>query len=355
MRSMTRRALAMIALGAAVSLFFACLPELSALKTAPADAGDETTPIAPIEPCGDGFIDEDGGEECDPGDASVACVGCKVACPGITDDASAHCYYFTDGGATSYQAAAGSCAGGHLVTIGSDREAAFVDGLDAGAYWVGASLQEALAGFGAVVETEPGIAADGGCPGCFARPIVQGDGGCLVALDGGWSLSPCFDGGATTTICEREPLGTRSFFCPGPYCATVKGAAKRYVIYASAAVTAEAAAAECARYDQGRLVVFESREERERVVREILLLGVETDPTPFTAWIGVSNDGGTWSWDDGRPIDDGGRPSPWGADQPGANTGRAFIRVGKAFYDSQLAQANGDVTATRPFICQRAP
>lgn len=343
----------MIALGALVSLFFACLPELSALKTAPADAGDETTTIEPVNPCGDGFIDQDGGEECDPGDASTACVDCKVACPGITDDASSHCYYVTDGGAGSYQAAAASCAGGHLVTIGSDHEAAFVDGLDAGAYWVGASSKEALAGFGAVVETEPGVPADGGCPGCFARPLVPGDGGCLVATDGGWALSACFDAGATTTICEREPAGVRSFYCSGPYCATVRGATKRYLIYLASAARSAAAAEECARYDQGRLAVFESREERERVVREILpLLG--PDDLPFTAWIGVSNDGGTFTWDDGRPVEDGGRPSPWGAGQPATNAGRAYIRVGP-FLDSQLAQADGVDTKLRPFICQRAP
>ena len=48
MRWMARRALAMTALGALAGLFFACLPELSALKTAVAtDAGEETATIEP--------------------------------------------------------------------------------------------------------------------------------------------------------------------------------------------------------------------------------------------------------------------------------------------------------------------
>lgn len=344
----------MVALWALAGLFFACLPDLSALNGALADAGGETTTVSPVSPCGDGFIDEDAGEECDPVDASTACVACKIACPGVTDDASSHCYYVVDGGATSYTGAATSCAGGHLVTIGSEREAMLVDALDAGAYWVGASYQPSLGGFGAEVPTEPGL-NDGGCAGCFARALIETDaasGECLIASDGGWLLSPCFDGGATTAICEREPVGVRSFYCSGPYCATVKGVGKRYLLYlASEARTAAAAAEECARYDEGRLVVFESREERERVVRELLLLGIET---PFEAWIGLTGDGGTFNWDDGRPVDDGGRPSPWGDKQPGAASGRAYIRVGP-FLDSQLAQANGDDATSRPFICQRAP
>lgn len=337
---------------AVAGLFFACLPELSALKGEVADAGEETATVAPINPCGDGFIDDDAGEECDIADASTACVDCRIVCPGATDDASAHCYYVAEAGVTTYQTAITACPGGHVVTVGSDREAAFVDGLDAGAYWIGASNDPVLGGFGAAVAIEPGFAKDGGCPGCFARTLVETDGGgeCVVAIDGGWSLTSCADAGATT-ICEREPLGVRSFFCQGPYCATVKGTAKRYVIYATSAVTAAAAAAECARYEEGRLVVFESREERERLVREVVAL-VGTDTT-FTAWIGVASDAGAWTWDDGQPVEDGGRPSPWGDKQPSANSGRAFLRVGP-YLDSQLAQANGDDTAVRPFICQRA-
>lgn len=342
----------MIALGALAGLSFACLPELSALKGAVAtDAGDEATPITPISPCGDGFIDDDAGEECDQEDAST-CVGCRIGCPGVIDDASSHCYYVADGGAATFQAATAACSGGHVVTIGSEREAALVDGFDAGPYWVGASNQPALGGFGAALATEPGFAIDGGCPGCYARALVESDAGssCVVATDGGWLLTPCFDAGATT-ICEREPVGLRSFYCSGPYCATVKGGAKRYLLYlASEARTADAAAKECARYEGGRLVVFESREERERIVRELLLLGLEL---PLEAWIGVSSDAGTWTWDDGQPIDDGGRPSPWGAGQPSTNAGRAFIRIGPAFFDSQLAQTKDE--AARAFICQRSP
>lgn len=342
----------MTALGAFAGLFFACLPELSALKSAGAtDAGDETATLEPLNPCGDGFIDEDGGEECDVGDASTACVGCKIACPGVTDDASAHCYYVAEAGVTTYPNAAVSCPGGHVVTIGSEREAAFVDALDAGPYWVGASNNEGVGGFGAAVATEPGFRIAGGCTGCFVRPLVETDAGsgCVVATDGGWSLTSCGDAGAAT-ICEREPLGIRSFLCGGPLCATVKGVTKSYVIYLTGA-TAENAATECARYDG--LAVFETREERERVVREIVLR-LEAQELPFEAWIGLSFDGGTWSWDDGVSAEDAGRASPWGADQPSTNAGRAFIRINPASFDSQLARTANDA-GVKPFICQRAP
>ena len=140
----------------------------------------------------------------------------------------------------------------------------------------------------------------------------------------------------------------RSYLCGGPICATVKGATKSYVIYLTGALDAEAAAQECARFDG--LAVFETREERERVVREIVLR-LDEGSLPFEAWIGLSLDGGTWTWDDGVLADDGGRASPWGADQPNTNAGRAFIRINPASFDSQLAQAKDDLP--RPFICQR--
>lgn len=349
---MTRRTLAIIALGAGAGLVFACLPELSALKGAEGttDAGDETTAVEPVNPCGDGFIDDDAGEECDPGDASTTCVDCKVVCPaGVKDDASLHCY-FVAGDAATFPNAVSSCTGGHVVTIGSEREAALVDSIASAPYWVGASYQGALGGFGATVTTEPGFALDGGCTGCFARPLVTTDAGgeCVIASDGGWAVSPCFDASAAT-ICEREPGGQRSFFCQGPYCATVNGVAKRYLVFLkSLARTATEAAAACAEFEGGRLAVFESREEREKVVQEILGLGVEP---PFEAWIGLANDAGSWTWDDGVSADDGGRPLPWGAGQPSTNAGRAFMRINPAFYDSQLAQALDDVA--RPFICER--
>lgn len=352
---MGRRTLAIVAFGAGAGLVIACLPELSALKGADAagtDGGDETSTVAPIRPCGDGFIDEDAGEECDPGDASTSCVDCKVVCPGgVKDDASLHCYAVANE-QTTFANAVSSCTGGHVVTIGSEREAALVDSIATAPYWVGASYQGALAGFGATVATEPGFPRDGGCTGCFARTIVApadgGGGDCVVAADEGWTISSCFDASAAT-VCEREPGGTRSFYCQGPYCSTINGTTKRYLVYLKGQErTGAEAAAVCSQFEGGRLVVFESREERERVVQEVLRLGVDT---PFEAWIGLANVGGTWTWDDGVVADDGGRPAPWGADQPNTNAGRAFMRINPAFYDSQLAQAKDDVA--RAFICER--
>lgn len=354
---MTRRALATISLA---GLFFACLPELSPLLPAPAsDAGDAGEDIATPPACGDGFIDDDAGEGCDPGGSvTTTCTNCTVECPdgGRIDPSSRHCYWVASSDAVTNAQAVELCSGGHLVTIGSAREAELVDGLARGAHWVGLRFQDGI-GFQSSIVTEPGFSTDAGCAGCFVRALTTSDGGttsCVVSADGGWAISNC-SAALGAAVCEREPLGQRSFYCQGPYCSTVTFTlgTKRYLLYLeSSARTADAAAAECANYAGGKLVVFESREEREQVVQEILrLLGGETS---FTAWIGIASDGGTWTWDDGQPVDDGGRPSPWGANQPGTvNAGRAFIRIGPAFFDSQLAQVGEDIA--RPFICQRAP
>jgi hypothetical protein len=355
MRRMRRRFLASAALAGLVGLVLAgaaCLPELSALR-GPIDGGEDAPAIV-TGGCGDGFIDDDAGESCDPGDASVAsCADCKVQCPGGTiDPASGHCYYVADAG--TYQQAILACAGGHVVTLESDREAALVDGITSSPYWVGVSYQPAIGGYRSEVTTEPGFPADGGCTGCYVRTLARSDAGtdCVVSRDGGWTLSAC-DPATAGVVCEREPAGQRSFYCQGPWCSTVPFTLndKRYLLYLdSAARSADEAAKECALYEGGRLVTFDSPEEREQLVREIIRLFGEEAPT-FTAWIGLANDGGTWTWDDGTIADDGGRPSPWGAGQPSTSTGRAFIRVGPAFFDSQLAQSGEDVA--RPFICQR--
>lgn len=353
MPRMRRSLLASAALSALLLVWAACLPDLSAIR-GPADGGDEGGAVASAS-CGDGFIDDDAGERCDPGDASaVSCVDCNVQCPGgRIDPVSGHCYWVAKQGGT-YQDAIAACAGAHVVTLESDREAAIVDGLASSPYWVGVSYQAAIQGYRAEVTIEPGFAADGGCPGCYVRPLAASDAGtaCVVSSDGGWTLSPCAPTTATV-VCEREPLGVRSFYCQGPWCSTVPFTLndKRYLLYLeNAARTAAEAAATCAQYEGGRLVVFDTREEREQLVREIAHVLGEEAPT-FTAWIGATSDGGAWTWDDGVPVEDGGRPSPWGAGQPNANAGRAFIRIGPAFFDSQLAQTGED--APRPFICER--
>ena len=354
---MRRRSLASALLVAPIALVLAaaCLPDLTALRGAP-DAGEDASAVT--GGCGDGFIDDDAGESCDPRDlAATTCTNCVVQCPGTIDPASRHCYYVARTDATYTDAkAACTASGGHVVTIGSDHEADFVDRLSASSpYWVGVSYQAGLGGYGAEVTTEPGFLADAGCPGCYVPALTASDGGteCVVSSAGGWRLSSC--SATATTVCEREPVGLRSFYCQGPYCATVTFTlgTKRYLLYReNGARTASEAAAECAGFDGGRLAVFGSREEREQIVDEVLRLRERSlEPASFTAWIGIASDGGTWTWDDGTPVDDGGRPSPWGAARPDASAQRAFIRVGPAFFDSQLAQTGDDVA--RPFICER--
>lgn len=350
---MTRR---LLALSIVAGVFFACLPELSAIKGGAVDAGD----VAVVTACGDGFIEADAGETCDPGDGvtTTTCSGCQVQCPVPIDPSSGHCYYVANAGTpVTYAEATAACSGGHIVTIGSDREAALVDALISASYWVGTRFDPSLDGFFAVVPTEPGLpppTSNAGCAGCYARALEPSDAGliCIVSRDGRWTHSACDVTAAT--VCEREPVGKRTEYCAGPYCAKTAFTlgAKRYLLYLEGqAATADGARATCAQFKGGRLAVFASREEREQLVQELVRLNVAL---PFTAWIGASNKGGTWSWEDGTPTDDGGKPSPWGGGQPATNAGRAFIRIGPSFFDSQLAQADGNDATPRPFICERA-
>jgi hypothetical protein len=203
---------------------------------------------------------------------STTCIDCAIQCTGgVIDPQSGHCYFLANTSAT-HDEAAEACKGGHLVTLDSDREAALVDAITSLPYWLG--YQAGVGGFRADVPTEPGFPVDGGCAGCYLRALAAPeDGGadCVVSNDGGWSLSSCADASAAT-ICEREPLGRRSFFCQGPYCSTITFTVgrKRYLLYLdNASRTAAAAADECSQYDGGRLVVFESREERAQVVQEL--------------------------------------------------------------------------------------
>lgn len=365
----------------------ACLPTLAPIGAADAAADAEITLFSG---CGDGFIETlddggDAGESCDPGDASViGCESCRFVCSGAIDEVG-HCYFVVED-TTDFGVASTACAveNAHVVTLASQREAAFVSALvDGGAHWVGLSRASDLKGepYAASEVQEPGWPRSiEKCSGCFAvgadaatnafglhpdaRDAAASDLNCVVAEDGRWLATTC-SGPPKKTICEREPVGQRQFFCGGAYCTNIAATAgrKRYVISIDEA-TAEEAAEECRlRYasENGKLVVFETREEREQLVREILTRFSPTAQTPFTFWIGLSapTDGGPWAWDDG--VVDGttapARPFEWGASEPATSSGsRAFIYVtARARVDQQLAYADDAGTTKRGYVCQRSP
>jgi hypothetical protein len=337
-------ALTALAFGAA----WACLPDL-------------TLSVAPV--CGDGVIDPDAGEQCDPGldgGSGLGCLGCLVSCTGGTlpfvDSTSHHCY-FGLGGLANVSDAVTGCeeAGAHVVRFVSRAELAFVGGrAPTGPFWVG--LEEGDAGSWLPIEptNEPGWS--GTCAGCYANtlgaktiPLAEPDassGACVaspVLPSESWTQSPCAakpkDNITRETICEREPPGLRSRSCAGGACFTVAATlgAKTYVLGAKR-VSARGAPAVCVAQG-GKLVFFGTREEREQVASEVFAQRIV--PGAEDVWIGLSGPaGGPWAWEG---TDAGLQPLPWGDGQPIplGGAGRAYLltRADAGLLDSQLARA----------------
>ncbi len=343
----------------------ACLPDLVTAASANG-AADAPTVIAVVPPtCGDGVIDSvDNGaatnEQCDPGDAgSVGCTeDCKIACDGGAIDTMGHCYY-APGATPTYPDAPSLClaARGHVVTFASQREVDFVNdaGLVDGGFWAGLQLIPAV-GYVAPRFLEPGWPATGNaCPGCFAVGVddagrfANEDAGsdCVVAGGARWTDHACGGGREiVSVVCEREPVGQRIYFCGGPNCTDLPATfgSKRYVL-PTELVTGTDAVAVCAPY--GSLVMLDSAEEREQLVREL----VTRYPAPQTIWVGLTVRAGVSIWDDG----DAGRPAPWANDEP-ATDGRAFLSIADPqviTFDTQLAHVDGDPAARRLVVCQR--
>lgn len=383
---------------AMVALVSACLPDLDPLKPLP-DTGLEETSSISSSICGNGIIDTlidggDAGESCDPGEAGPpGCTSCQVVCEGKIDDAGGHCY-FALAPATEYPSARSACiaAGGHVVTLASTREAeiaSLVAG-DAGAYWVGLAISNNVKNaYIAATVDEPGFPGNDltqgpppPCTGCFGVGVTDSgtfpidpaiaDSGvkhdCLIATgDGGWLQVACTGGTrSVATVCEREVPGQRAQFCGGPFCTTVPitASTKRYVLVLSGATAKEAADFCTNNYGAsgGRLVVLQTREEREQLVHEInLLFPPVSKPQEITTWwIGLSSKDGAWTWDDGVADDAGTYAAPWGSRQPAATGGtRAFLRVDEERFDTQLAYSEDEQTqregdgARRLFVCER--
>ena len=352
-----------VAAGAAL-VVQACLPDLPG---APAPAADGGT-------CGNGYVDLDKHEECDPGpgaaDGAGGCnAGCTMDCPGgYVWPGNYHCYFVSTPSNALLPNA--SCPEpSHVVTYASEAEVdavySYLALYDAGAgakkddpYWVGLTSAQQYA---SIVDYEPGW--DTHCPGCFAHtldaqaPFPPFDAGleagpefCVASLPdsdaGSWVQYPCSKAPGTRTICEREPVGTDVRACDaGQYCIQVVATymKKRYV-YQQAAVTADQAVKNCAAIG-GRLVVLQSRDEREQLWRQLSMVA---PIAPTAVWVGLSvadagaPDGGTtWVWEDGTVLDDSPNayPPPWGDNEPHQNGSltRAFMGYVMMSRDNTLA------------------
>ena len=366
---------------AAVVAAGACLPDLAVIP-------EEAATITPFRGCGDGIIatladGTDSGESCDPGgDAQVSgCKNCQITCPSsFIDPKSGHCY-FVAGSDSSYPDAVTRCKAerAHVVTLASAEEIAYVRNLaaDEAGYWVGLSRSTPLGeAYESARPEEPGFpsppdnggASLGPCPGCFGVgadagvfPGTEPDAStasarCVASRGGTWFQVPCA-GTSRPTVCEREPLGVRTVedCIIGGFCFTVPATAgiKSYLVVVSAS-DPESAALTCAGLDGGSLAVMDTREEREQIAHEILARYPEEVEQQL--WIGLVEDGGAWSWEDGVVAGEGGRPLPWGNGQPGvAPAGaRAYMRLAATAYDTQLAYADSTSSAaSRLYICQR--
>src|ERR1019366_6483223 len=210
-----------VGLGAPVAVLAAvsCIPDLASLA-ATGDAGGPDQVAADVaQPyCGDGIIQLEAGEQCDPGalaDGATGAQGCTRDCRmdcdgGFVWNRNNHCYA-EQAAADTILGAAQRCgvASPHVVTFASiDELTAVTTAIDAGAFWVGLQPDELQGGYYALAAYEPGWSTS--CPGCFANTPVPthplpGDGGCVrgfVDLSRSWEAVGCADGGFHRLICE---------------------------------------------------------------------------------------------------------------------------------------------------------
>jgi hypothetical protein len=368
--------LAACATGAWVAVA-ACIPDLPPDASSAADASldaDAAVEAAPPSPprCGDGIIQLDRGEHCDPGltlapDASSqSCTGdCQIVCSaspaGFVWSENDHCYSFDGQEATSLdQQAVGRCtAGSHVVTFASEDEfQAAVANLQPGAFWVGLDpVVGSTNQYTPLALFEPGW--DPTCTGCYAHsvdaaaPLPGGPQSCVEALSdaASWQQYPCDDAGKIHVVCEREPTGVHSQSCDAGVCIDLvwTHAQKRYV-FVSTKTSGDDAETQCAALG-GTLVVLQSRDEREQLWHELAHMAGRTPPGSI--WIGLSLRGGAWVWEDDASPD--AYPPPWGDKQPGGNGSRAYLvetLMPPTPVDTTLAKNDVDALTLLPFVCQ---
>ena len=176
----------------------------------------------------------------------------------------------------------------------------------------------------------------------------------MASVAGKWLQVPC-GGPRRATVCEREPVGTRATTCAGGYCFTLPTTAgqKSYLVSFLPGSLAQSVES-CSLLDGGSLVMLDSAEEREQLAHEVLIH--DDSIVQQDVWIGLVQDAGTWTWEDGVPLGKSARPVPWGNAQPGAAAGvRAFMRLAATAYDTQLVYADDGDASPRVFACQRRP
>jgi hypothetical protein len=373
---------AWVVAGWAIAMGLACIPDLP-------DAG----PPAPLAVCGDGIIDLAAGEQCDPGpragDAAIG--GCSPTCQmqcasgGSLWPLNHHCYQLAaTERAGSLRGAGAICAGvSHVVTFASEEEFRHAAPLVSGSpFWVGISTGSPSSSPYSEAPYEPSWAL--GCTGCYAHesapdadlpafPDAGVDGGvldCVVALSDTslpWQKYPCrgLSGQALDVVCEFEPVGQQSRSCEAGICIDlVKTHGTKDYVYRSDRATSDDASSACVGLG-GRLVVLQSRDEREQLWRELSRLTV----APSAVWIGLSQVSpgnfrmptGTWAWDDQTPSEGAGAyPSEWASGQPlpfdRAGTTRAFLYHDghSPSIDDTLARNEPTLTisGTLPYVCE---
>lgn len=369
----------------AIAAGAACIPDLPGDRSPTPPAG-----------CGDGYVDLDAGEQCDPGAGVPAGTGgcsasCQVQCSGLLWSANDHCYELAPQTAGSLFEAAQHCSelgnNAHVVTFASDDEfntvAGYVSGTDAGPFWVGIDNRVSVAPF------EPGWSPS--CPGCYAHavdptmPLPRLDAkapdggpineGCVRAFSDtriqSWQQVPCSGAPRIRVVCEREPVGRQSRPCDAGICIdlTLTHATWAYV-YVPSPATADDAEQACTAMG-GRLVVLRSQDEREQLWLQLSRL----DAVPPAVWIGLSlSDGGaaadggvggeagdaegsapSWVWDDG--ISASVYPSEWAVVQPSSSPSshaRAFLlhQGAPQTQDDTLAHNDQPSLTSLPYVCE---
>jgi hypothetical protein len=353
-------------------------PDDSGATGSEAAGGDSSSGL----PCGDGYIDLGGFEQCDPPSPGKCNPDCTMQCAGgMVWGHNNHCYVLIDASATDLSPSVGTAngwcqsngLGGHVVTFASDDEfRAVADyALDAGLgqapFWVGLLDVMHMAHYTSINDYEPGWSA--ACPGCYAH-LADGattfpSGGtgeyCLEAFASAqassWRALKCSGAAKTNIVCEREPNAAQSTPCDaGETCIDLQAtyAHKRYV-YHDVPSSPGQAAQSCAA-EGGRLVVLRSSEEREQLWYQ--LQGLATKPQAF--WIGLSltntpTEAGVaqWTWEDGMPAQS--YPSEWARSEPFAveagDAARAYLAHLWDTSDDTLAHDETPSTPL-PFVCE---
>jgi hypothetical protein len=375
----------LLAVGTAIAVV-ACIADLPPDVSLRSDAGGSASF------CGDGYIDIEAGEQCDPGlgagpsTVTECSPSCRVQCPaGHVGSGSNYCYELV-GNTVSLDQARMRCdmlsREAKVVTFASEAEfsevARWVHDIEAGPLWVG--LQQGPVSHFPIPEFEPGWAPT--CSGCYAHTSEAGarlplfidagaDGGppptqaCVVAFSDtsaypSWFQVACGQGAARVhAVCKRKPIGMHSKACEAGICIELvqTHATKRYV-FQSSPVTADEAKRQCEVLG-GKLAVLESREEREQLWHELSVLMLP----PARLWIGLAQSAGeagagdagvsTWVWDDGTPAEGpDAYASPWGDGQPtdAGSSPRAYLSYDPLALDNTLARNVGRMPS--PFVCQ---